>query len=202
MSKAEVGLREVYKQQTRKKILRSARRCFYYNGFERTSVDDIAASAKVGRATVYLHFSGKAEILREIIGENLKDQLEYYRKLVTLPEPLARSDVHEWVLGMITTLIRVRRSLGEFAVVLIENEEAANQIAANRLAQIRLLGTRYPRFRVAEAATDEARRSLHECQFLLYLVETYPRYAAREDEPMLASGIDVLTGKFMEMLAG
>jgi len=69
------SLRQSYKAQTRRAILKAARRCFYHNGFDRTSMIDIANAAKVSRATLYLHFQGKKELLHDVIGKNLSEQV-------------------------------------------------------------------------------------------------------------------------------
>lgn len=61
------GLRERQKQQTRALLLEAALAQFELKGYAATTVDDIAAAATTTRATFYLHFSSKAEVIRELI---------------------------------------------------------------------------------------------------------------------------------------
>jgi len=56
-------------EQTRAKILRTAKRLFVEKGYFNTSVKDIAREAGISPATVYHYFSGKEEIAGEICRE-------------------------------------------------------------------------------------------------------------------------------------
>jgi AcrR family transcriptional regulator len=58
-----VGLREQHKQLTRKRLLESALEVFSAKGYANTSVDDLTTSAGASRATFYLHFSSKLDVL-------------------------------------------------------------------------------------------------------------------------------------------
>ena len=53
---------------TRESILAAALADFAAFGFRRTSVESIARRADVSRATVYLHYRGKDEIFRVVVG--------------------------------------------------------------------------------------------------------------------------------------
>jgi AcrR family transcriptional regulator len=48
-------------------ILEAARRAFFANGFVRTSMDQVAATAAVSKQTVYKHFSDKEALFREVV---------------------------------------------------------------------------------------------------------------------------------------
>ena len=54
----------------RQRILDAAYRCFYKQGFYRTSVDEVAATAKVTKKTLYYHFVSKDALM----GAVLEDQ--------------------------------------------------------------------------------------------------------------------------------
>jgi len=93
------GLRERKKAETRKAIVGSAVRLFSSKGFEKTSVEDIARLAGIGKATVYTYFAAKSDIFltycddeldeafagmknREQKGSDLLDQLVGFFMLV------------------------------------------------------------------------------------------------------------------------
>ncbi len=59
--------------QRRQRILSAAALCFAKNGFARTRVDDVAASAHVSRALVYNHFGSKEELARQVC-EHMLDE--------------------------------------------------------------------------------------------------------------------------------
>ncbi len=51
-------------------ILEAAYRVFARDGYERASVDEIAAEAGVAKPTIYNHFGGKEELFRRVIVES------------------------------------------------------------------------------------------------------------------------------------
>ncbi len=84
------------KDSIRHKILNTAAVCFSKNGFHRTSVDEIAAIAKVAKGSVYYNFNNKEDLLYEVIkwgiellnndiekiySENLSDEDTFYQVL-------------------------------------------------------------------------------------------------------------------------
>ncbi|MCF2533590.1 TetR/AcrR family transcriptional regulator [Yinghuangia soli] len=56
-------LRAQQKQYTRERLLAAACDSFEAKGYDATTVDDIVAAAGAARATFYLHFTGKADIV-------------------------------------------------------------------------------------------------------------------------------------------
>jgi AcrR family transcriptional regulator len=57
-----IGVREKKKQQTRKAIIDAAIKLFTSNGFEQTSMDELARAAGIGKSTIYGYFNTKEEI--------------------------------------------------------------------------------------------------------------------------------------------
>jgi TetR/AcrR family transcriptional regulator, mexJK operon transcriptional repressor len=57
-------------------ILSAGRDLFLGNGYQGTSVDQIAASAEVSKQTVYKHFGDKRELLLSIVNDALTDTVE------------------------------------------------------------------------------------------------------------------------------
>lgn len=63
------NLRQRQKQLTRETLLHEALRLFGDNRYQATTIDEIAAAAGTTRATFYLHFSSKTELMRALIDE-------------------------------------------------------------------------------------------------------------------------------------
>ncbi|HAY44303.1 MAG TPA: TetR family transcriptional regulator [Micrococcaceae bacterium] len=61
------NLRQAQKQMTRQLLLENGLECMMENGYATTSVDRIARAAGTTRATFYLHFSSKAELVRSLV---------------------------------------------------------------------------------------------------------------------------------------
>ena len=54
-------------ERTRRQILEAAYESFYQRGFTRSSVDEIAAMAKVTKRTLYNHFESKDSLLAAVL---------------------------------------------------------------------------------------------------------------------------------------
>ena len=52
-------------EQTRKRILESAYRLFRRQGYNRVTMDDIAAAAALTKRTLYHHFTSKDQLLAD-----------------------------------------------------------------------------------------------------------------------------------------
>jgi AcrR family transcriptional regulator len=78
---------------TRQNISDMATRLFMERGFDRVSIDDIAAAADVARKTVFNHFARKEDMFFDLdaLGrEDLMAALAHRDAAVTLPETLRR----------------------------------------------------------------------------------------------------------------
>ncbi|MCK4422001.1 TetR/AcrR family transcriptional regulator [candidate division WOR-3 bacterium] len=59
------------KEDKRELILKIARKLFARYGLKKTSVDDIASEAKIGKATIYYYFKSKQEIFKTVVDREL-----------------------------------------------------------------------------------------------------------------------------------
>lgn len=56
-------LRQAQQAQTRHRLVAAAHQCFVYQGLAKTTIDDIVKRAGTSRATFYLHFQSKPQVL-------------------------------------------------------------------------------------------------------------------------------------------
>lgn len=68
---------------TRQAILDAARSRFMHYGFKKTTIDDIAVDAGVGKGTVYLYFDGKEDILLTLVRMVKRNITEHMRAIST-----------------------------------------------------------------------------------------------------------------------
>ncbi|NEW44226.1 TetR/AcrR family transcriptional regulator [Nocardia cyriacigeorgica] len=96
--RANTNLRDEQKQQTRARLIDAAKELFAARGYAAVRVDDIAAAVGCSRATFYLHFAGKLEILR-VIGEQgtAPTALHFYEDLDRVLETGSRAEFARWV---------------------------------------------------------------------------------------------------------
>ena len=74
MSRGE-GRRERKKRETRERIFETARQLFLEDGFEATTVEQIAEAADIAQTTFFNYFQNKGAVLREMTSE-VSDHLE------------------------------------------------------------------------------------------------------------------------------
>lgn len=92
------SLRDEQKRATRERIVEQARRLFSAQGYTGVRVDDIATAVGCSRATFYLHFTGKPEVLRAIAREGTLAGVQfYYRDLDRVLSSRSRTEFATWV---------------------------------------------------------------------------------------------------------
>ncbi|MFF0543736.1 TetR/AcrR family transcriptional regulator [Nocardia thailandica] len=93
----KASLREEQKRATRARIVDTARQLFETQGYSGVRVDDIAAAVGCSRATFYLHFTGKPEVLRAIAAEGtLATVRQSYADLDAVLATGARAEFAAW----------------------------------------------------------------------------------------------------------
>lgn len=94
------GLREQKKKRTRAAIMETAYSLFGERGYENTSISALAASAGIGKGTVYSYFRSKGEILLAFCEDELASlHLELQRTIpadAPLEEKLLHVFMHEF----------------------------------------------------------------------------------------------------------
>jgi TetR/AcrR family transcriptional regulator, mexJK operon transcriptional repressor len=99
-------------------ILQSATRMFMANGFMATSMDMVARDAGVSKATLYSHFSGKADLLRSVIA---REEEELIREI---PASLDRDSLRSGLTDLGNTLLRYtldERAIAGYRLVIAES---------------------------------------------------------------------------------
>lgn len=92
------GLRAQQKQQTRRSLLESAKQLFVQHGYAAVTIDDIAAQVGCSRATFYLHFAGKTDVLQKISAETMQQRaVTVYADLDAVLESDSREAFTGWI---------------------------------------------------------------------------------------------------------
>lgn len=90
--------RDEQKRLTRLRLLDCARELFAANGYAAVKVDDITSAAGCSRATFYLHFTGKTDVLRRIGSESMEPRAaSVYADLDEVLECGSRAEFVRWV---------------------------------------------------------------------------------------------------------
>lgn len=92
------------KELKKKELLSAAYSLFISKGVEKTSIDDIAKTAKLGKGTFYLYFKDKSDILDNLI---LRKSNEIIREGLKKTEKFDKADFKEKTLMFIDYIIDV-----------------------------------------------------------------------------------------------
>jgi len=122
---------------------------FHDKNYVVATVDDIAARARVGRATFYVHFESKDAVLMEILREDLRRQEALYRRLARTPA-LTEDVLVDWVNLHVKGFASRRASVLLFSVVMGLNPEFVALFDRKREELFRILGETIPAFAFAE----------------------------------------------------
>ncbi|MCW2605218.1 MAG: TetR/AcrR family transcriptional regulator [Pseudonocardiales bacterium] len=80
-SRLGLTVRDELRELTRQRLLTAAETVFEHDGYVRTTIGNIAKLANVNRATFYLHFTDKPDILLAVMRMNLADTPGYWHEI-------------------------------------------------------------------------------------------------------------------------
>lgn len=185
---------------TRARIRRAARVCFAKADLRTVSLEDIAAEAGIGRATLYLYYPNKTALLSELIAQNLRATDRIYGRLLDLPA-VTLSNVRDWVAAYVNGVRENNDGLNLFYADITLNEEVWQLIEAHRWRTIAALGQRYPALDVTIDDEGVARRKC-EAVMAIATIEHFCGAAARPDFQLdRDAGIDILAEHLLALLA-
>jgi len=90
-------MREAQREFTRNRLIEAAIEVFSEKGYARTTVDDIAERAGSTRATFYLHFKTKSDLLSELIGRGERHYHKIYQDLSPIAQRPTLAGVRMWL---------------------------------------------------------------------------------------------------------
>ncbi len=91
----------VAQSDVRRKILDAAEERLWHYGFKKTTIDEIAADAGVGKGTVYLYFDSKEDIALAIMAHFKAESIERLQEIVRAPEKDPVQKLKEMLTGPI-----------------------------------------------------------------------------------------------------
>lgn len=82
--------KEREKQEMKQRIIAAAMEMFLTEGYERTSIRNIADKIEYSPATIYLYYKDKDELLYEVQHEAFNKLGQYFAELISIQDPLKR----------------------------------------------------------------------------------------------------------------
>ncbi len=89
--------------EARRAILQAARTRFFHYGYKKTTIDEIAVDAGVGKGSVYLHFSSKEDILLTI-ARDVKRSVTLQMQAIAMSPAKPEEKLRRMVLAKILTV--------------------------------------------------------------------------------------------------
>ena len=102
------SLRQEHRDATRRRIITAARRVFIKKGYNKATIEDIVVTAHVSRATLYLHFDSKLDLMHSAAEKMAAESNDAARRLAVVLVDGDRSDLRAWVEWALTFYVRNR----------------------------------------------------------------------------------------------
>jgi AcrR family transcriptional regulator len=127
-----LSLRDEQKRLTRRRLIEGALAAFERKGYAATTIDDIVAEANASRATFYLHFKSKADVVL-VMAERLgRRWRELYLELTSTGR-LSREQLRAWLDAMVDNYENNRTGLDALSqAIAVEPEVAEVNLVNNR----------------------------------------------------------------------
>jgi AcrR family transcriptional regulator len=89
------------KEQRRRRIVDAAKELFIRQGYRKTSIDEVAALARVAKGTVYVYAKNKADLMLQVIVEEKKKYLKELQPVLDQEQP-PRDRLRWWIRTALT----------------------------------------------------------------------------------------------------
>lgn len=102
------SLRQEHRDTTRRRIVHAAREVFKTKGYTRATIEDITAAARVSRATLYLHFDSKLQLMHVTAARMAAESDEAASRLAVVLIEGGRADLRAWIESALAHFVRYR----------------------------------------------------------------------------------------------
>ena len=191
-----LSLRDDQKRLTRRRLIEGALAAFERKGYAATTIDDIVAEANASRATFYLHFKSKADIVL-VVAERLGRRWgELYLEL-TSSGRLSREQLRTWLDAMVDNYEFNRTSLDALGQAIAIEPAVAEVNLVNNRESVEVMADSIVRWQGADREDARIRAALLLAQmdrfFHLWVVHGIPfdrerAVATLTDQWLLCSG--------------
>ena len=128
----KLSLREAQKRLTRERLVMAGETEFRIRGYNETTAENIATSAGTSRATFYVYFKSKAEVVLELMQRSSPEVLSAYSELDEIKKPTLKN-VRAWLRSTMA-LWDTRRSDFTIMEQALANDDAVTDMWISTLA--------------------------------------------------------------------
>jgi AcrR family transcriptional regulator len=196
----QTSLRVAQKQLTRQRLVDAARQCFTDKGFSDATVDDIVELAGASRATFYLYFKTKDEVLADMFSADYLAPL--FKLFAEFPEtPVGAAALRKWIQQFINVHDEQRAMLRVW--MLADSRHPALRADTHRMLQ-QILDSLGAAIAAARGATTPAaKRDAQTMAFLMFAqIEQYCYFRLLREYPLQdSSALRILAQLWLPQLA-
>jgi AcrR family transcriptional regulator len=153
------SLRDEQKRLTRRLLIEGALKAFERKGYAATTIEDIVAEANASRATFYLHFKSKADVVlvtTQTLGRRWR---ELYVDLTSGGRP-SREELHTWLDAMVDNYTTHRASLDATTQAIAIEPAVAEANLANQQESIAVIAESIERWHGVDREDARVRAAL------------------------------------------
>jgi AcrR family transcriptional regulator len=174
------SLRDEHRGTTRRRIISGARKVFIKKGYAKATIEDIIAAARVSRATLYLHFDSKLDLMHAASEKMAQEGDEAARRLARVLMEGDRAELREWVEWALLYYIRYR----PMALAAREAELSEEKPAARLRTYLECMEPWVETWPVTRRTEARMRFELCRLQMHHYMWGTSPDLFDHEDPPV------------------
>jgi AcrR family transcriptional regulator len=189
-------LRDVQKQLTHELLIQAALGLFSTQGYAATTVDELATTAGATRATFYLHFRSKADLVRELRARLQRELEPLWEPLRHLPPHPSRAAIREWLEADVDAWEAARVTTSVVHQATAAEPELQELAAKSESRELDLLTDAIAHLGWRDR--DDAR--LHALLLLAQLQRAFDYWSLRKDEFDRDDLIDALTESWWHTL--
>lgn len=123
-------LRQEQRQLARQRIIDAAQRMFLKKGYTGATVDEIAVDAGLSRATFYLYFKSKKEVIAALVEENIGPFRDLFAVLPLDPDSSER-EIQRWIDGLFAYYDRMQERVSVYREAAILDTEIREMSEGN-----------------------------------------------------------------------
>jgi AcrR family transcriptional regulator len=180
LAKEASSLRQEHRDATRRRIITAARKVFIKKGYTKATIEDIIAAARVSRATLYLHFDSKLDLIHAAGEKMTSESHDAVRRLATVLIEGDRADLRAWVEWALTFYIRNR----PMALAAREAELSEDKPAERLRTALEYMEPWVETWPVTRRVEARMRFELCRLQMHYYMWGTSPALFGGEDPPV------------------
>jgi len=194
------SLRDEQKELTRQRIRRAARTLFFRKGIQTVTCEDIAAEAGIARATLYLYFSNKSEILIELYNQHLYETMRIYTRLAEA-KVMTLATLTRWLKDYVDEVRANAPGVNMFHADVSLDVVTHNLLVEHRASVIKVLGERFPALALDRLKSAARKRRYCEADLMIDQIEGFCGSLARHNAHLDVNvAVKLLSERFFALL--